>query len=96
MSERMIEKLEGIGFKRWTKAGMDRMYVDAKAIGLEVWYSKPGNVSSAEWMGTKVSNSEAKRMLGARTYIDINTGKIHSDNESLANRVADIMTEVGR
>jgi hypothetical protein len=31
--EEMIQRLEGLGFKRWTKGNMDRMYVNATMLG---------------------------------------------------------------
>jgi hypothetical protein len=85
-----ISDLEAMGFKRWQKNGMDRLYVDARRIGLEVSYYKTGNVSSASFDGYSISNSEARRMLGAKTYIDLVKRQIVSDNRDLAIKVAEI------
>ena len=30
-----IERLEDMGFRRWTKGDMDRLYIDADKLGLE-------------------------------------------------------------
>ena len=85
-----IEELEAMGFKRWTKNGMDRLYVDARRIGLEVDYYKTGNVSGATFNNCSISNSEARRMLSSKTYIDLIKRQIVSDNYTLAVKVAEI------
>lgn len=78
-----VEELTELGFNRWTKNGMDRMYINAKALGLDCSYYHTGNICGAEFRGEHVSNSEARRMQAAKTYIDLKTGKVHSDNYTL-------------
>lgn len=85
-----IEELEALGFKRWTKNGMDRLYVNASALGLNCEYYKTGNISDAWFDGDRISNSEARRMKHSKTYIDIKTEKIYSDNDLLAKKAAEI------
>ena len=85
-----IEELEAMGFKRWTKAGMDRLYINASALGLNCTYYKTGNVSNAWFDGYEISNCEARRMKASKTYIDIKTEKVYSDNTALAEKAAEI------
>ena len=83
LSDERIIELESKGFKRWTKGTMDRLYINASQLGLDCDYYKTGNISGAEFKGKHVSNCEARRMKAAKTYIDILTGKAHSDNRTL-------------
>lgn len=53
----MIKKFEDAGFKRWTKGGYDRLYIDATACGLEYDTYKSGNISSATFNGEAISNA---------------------------------------
>lgn len=85
-----IEELEAMGFKRWTKGGMDRLYINASALGLNCTYYKTGNVSNAWFDGYEISNCEARRMKASKTYIDIKTEKVYSDNTTLAEKAAEI------
>lgn len=86
-----IEELEGMGFKRWQKNGMDRMYINAGTLGLICTYYKSGNVSDAEFRGEDISNSEARRMLGAKTYIDLIHKRLVSDSARLAAAAAELI-----
>lgn len=79
-----LDELEDLGFKRWTKGSMDRMYIDARCLGLEVDYYNTGNVRYARFDGASISNAEARRLLGAKTYIDLKTNKIYSTHSWLA------------
>lgn len=85
-----IEELEAMGFKRWTKGGMDRLYINASALGLNCSYYKTGNVSNAWFDGYEISNCEARRMKASKTYIDVKTEKVYSDNATLAEKAAEI------
>ena len=78
-----IEELEALGFKRWTKNGMDRLYINASVLGLNCSHYNTGNISGAWFNGDRISNSEGRRMSWAKTYIDIKTGKCYSDNATL-------------
>ena len=86
-----IEELEAKGFKRWQKNGMDRMYINASALGLICTYYKTGNISNAEFRGNWISNSEGYRLKGAKTYIDLNNKRIVSDSARLAAAAADLI-----
>jgi hypothetical protein len=80
--ERVNELLEK-GFKRWTKGNMDRLYINAGQLGLVCQYYKSGNIRSAEFNGQSISNCEARRLQASKTFIDIKTGLIYSDNFTL-------------
>lgn len=86
-----IEELEKMGFKRWQKNGMDRMYINASALGLTCIYYKTGNVKSAVFNGAEISNSEANRMKYAKTYIDLVKKCLVSDNDYLAEAAAELI-----
>ena len=83
MTDTRIAELEGKGFKRWTKGNMDRLYINAAQLGLICSYYNTGNVRSAEFNGESISNCEARRMKAAKTFIDIKTEKVYSDNYTL-------------
>lgn len=83
MTEARIAELEKIGFKRWTKGNMDRLYINAAQLGLICSYYNTGNVRSAEFCGESISNGEARRMKAAKTFIDLKTERVYSDNDTL-------------
>ena len=88
MEEARIKELEGLGFNRWQKGSMDRLYINAALLGLNCEYYKTGNIRYAEFNGEQISNCEARRMKGARTYIDVKTGRVYGDNEKLKEAAA--------
>lgn len=83
ITEEKIMELERKGFKRWTKGSMDRLYIESWNLGLVCQYYKTGNIRDAWFDGARVSNCEARRMKSAKTFIDIKTGTVHSDNNAL-------------
>lgn len=93
MTNEQIAKLEEMGFKRWTKSGKDRLYVNAKDLGLDVDYYKTGNVKWATFRGVEISNSEGRRMLNDKTYVDVQTGKVFSTCAKLAEATEEIIKE---
>lgn len=94
MDEKIIDKLETRGFKRWTKGDYDRLYIDATSMGLELSYYKTGNICYAEWKGERISNSRGYKFKTAKTYVDIKTGKVHSDRDDLKESAEEILNEV--
>ena len=78
-----IEALEKLGFKRWTKNGMDRMYINATALGLDT--------ESQTFNGEKISRSLCAAMMSAKTYIDLNEKMIVSTSCDLAYETAVII-----
>ena len=93
LNETTITALIAKGFSRWTKNGKDRLYINARDLGLTCTYYKTGNIHTAEINGVYVSNSEARRMQYAKTYIDIATGEVVSDNDTLQAAAEAILTE---
>lgn len=94
LSEEMIKRLEDKGFNRWTKGTMDRLYINAGTLGLEVRRYKTGNISHAEFNGVEISHAEGYRMLSSKTYIDIKTGKVFSDNDTLEQAAKELLDGV--
>lgn len=86
-----IDELTAMGFNRWTKNNMDRMYINASTLGLECTYRKTGSISYATFQGYEISHSEASRMKFAKTYIDLVKKTIVSDSAMLAAAVADLI-----
>ena len=91
LSDKVIAELEKQGFNRWTKGAMDRLYVNASMLGLDCTYYNTGNISSADFCGEHISNSQARKMKAAKTYIDIKTGKAHSDSYTLECKAEELL-----
>lgn len=70
--EQKIEMLEKMGARRWQKGNMDRLYINADVLGYEYTKYKSGNIHTATLNGKSISNSEMYRVLGYKTYLDIN------------------------
>lgn len=87
LTEERINELVKMGFTRWTKRSYDRLYINASTLGLDCTYYKTGNISGATFGDHSISNAEARRMKAAKTYIDVKTGKAHSDNYTLLKAV---------
>jgi hypothetical protein len=85
-----IEELEKIGFKRWQKGNMDRLYINASMLGLNYGRYNTGNIKWAEFQGNSISNCQARRMLSAKTYIDVKTERVYSDSETLRAAAAEL------
>lgn len=94
LTEKRIAALEEKGFNRWTKGNYDRLYINAGALGLHCDYYKTGNISNAVFNGTSISNCEGRRMKAAKTYIDVKSGEVHSDNYTLEKAVKAIIEEM--
>lgn len=85
-----IDELTAIGFSRWQKYGKDRLYIDPEKLGLSYGCYKSGSISWAEYRGESISNRQAYRLLGAKTYIDVVTEKVYSDDETLGQAAAEL------
>lgn len=83
LNDKIIAALEARGFKRWTKGTMDRLYVNARELGLKLKYYNTGNVSDATFRGEQLSNSQGRRYKAAKTYIDVVTGEIVGEYDDL-------------
>ena len=83
LTEERIAELTRKGFNRWTKGNLDRLYINASQLGLVCEYYNTGNIKYAEFQGETISNCQARRMKASKTFIDIKTGKVYSDNYTL-------------
>lgn len=100
MNDKLITALEAKGFKRWTKeiqrGALDRLYINADALGLEVTYRKTGSIFEATFRGERVSNGEGYRMKAAKTYVDVTTGEVYSTNDTLREAAEALLAEAMR
>lgn len=94
ISEETIKALEKLGFNRWTKGNIDRLYISASKLGLVCAYYKTGNISTAEFQGERISNSKAGRMMGAKTFLDLKADKVTSNIPELKEEAEKIINEV--
>lgn len=85
-----IAELEALGFKRWTKGGHDRLYINATDLGLEVKFRRTGSIEEATFCGEYISNRYAGKYYAAKTYIDLHTNKVYSAYDELAEVAARI------
>ena len=92
--ENMIMKMEQVGFKRWTKGNMDRMYISPWQLGLECEYYKTGNIRYAEFKGEKISNCHAREIRNTKTYYDLKTQKVYSNHEWLKQEAKKLIDEI--
>ena len=76
-----VETMTAIGGRRWTKNGMDRVYLNdfATVPGLELDHYKSGNISYAALDGETISNAEGGRLSTAvdKVYFDAADGKVY-------------------
>ena len=94
LTEKQIAAYEAKGFKRWTKGNMDRLYINATMLGLEVSYYKSGNVSSASWRGEGISNSAGYRLLSSKVWVDVKTGELNVKTSFEPRSNAEVQTTV--
>lgn len=85
-----IEELEAMGFNRWTKGNMDRLYINSDKLGFVCDFYKSGHICSASLDGEKISNNRAFGYYKAKTYIDVKSEKIYSDYRIFAAKVAEM------
>ena len=93
--EDKIKALEGMGFKRWQKGTMDRLYINAGALGLVCEHRHTGSISNALFNGNQISNGEAYRMRAAKTFLDVKTWILYSGNDSLKEAAEKLVAKVG-
>lgn len=84
MTEERINELIAKGFKRWSKGNYDRLYINARNLGLKLRFYNTGNIAEATFNGEEISNRSGGRLASAKTYIDIKTGEVYSDDQRLA------------
>ena len=94
LNETQISALESKGFKRWQKNGMDRLYINATRLGLELTFYNTGNVRSAAFNGEWISNSRGRGLRDCKTYIDVADGSVHSGDSGLKENAQKLLDEV--
>lgn len=71
--EEKIERFIEAGAKRWEKNGMDRLYINPRALGFSWECYKSGNIRYAsDPNGDKISNSQMYRILDGKIWLDVN------------------------
>ena len=90
MTAELITKLEQNGFNRWTKGNLDRLYINAAQLGLVCTYYKTGNISSATFRGESISNCKARKMKASKTFIDLKSDTVYSDDAAMAHAAAEM------
>ena len=91
MTQEGIDLLLQKGFKRWTKNGKDRLYINASQLGLECEYYHTGNIKNAEFRGEHISNSQAYRYKAAKTYVELGPDRLVSDYPELEDAAAELI-----
>jgi hypothetical protein len=75
------EHIIALGGSRWTKNGMDRVYLNdwTQCAGIEVSHYNSGNVSGAWINGRGIANGRIGAILGAvdKVYFDTADNKLH-------------------
>lgn len=94
LSEETIAKLKRHGFRRWTKNGKDRLYIDPPYLGLKCLYYYNGNICSAYLDGEYLEQKEAGRLMATKTYIDVCTEEIFSEDERLLKAAKELYGKV--
>ena len=76
------QKLIELGGKEWIKGDMHRIYINMDLFyansELQVTFYKTGNISSAKFQGEVISNSKAYKLIPAKLYFDVKTGKFNA------------------
>lgn len=77
ISEKAFAALGAMGFNRWQKNGMDRLYISPWKAGLNSTSNRKGGIEHA-WVGDySISNSGARRLMAHKYYIDVKTKTIN-------------------
>lgn len=75
------EQVIALGGNRWTKNGMDRVYLNdwAQYAGIETAHYNTGNISGAWIDGHGIANGRIGAIIGAvdKVYFDTADGKLH-------------------
>ena len=79
-----IEELEAMGFNRWTKGNMDRLYINSDKLGFVCDFYKSGHICSASLDGEKISNNRAFGYYKAKTYIEFLRCSFHGESPLFA------------
>lgn len=92
-----IEKIsiyEKHGFNRWQKGDYDRLYLNAKYLGLECRYHKTGTIAEAWLNGEAISNRFAGKLKYAKMFVDVKSDSVHCDCDYLSDLFRDYVEKV--
>lgn len=90
LNDEQIDRLEDAGFR--LNEATNCMSLSYRALGLDpIWYSM-------EFRGVTYSQAEIKDLIAAakKTYIDANTGELHSENSIIYEAAAELMAQALR
>ena len=94
LTEKQIAKLESKGFKRWTKGDYDRLYINAYNIhGIDTNWKKNGK-KTLSINGEELSYSKSAELSYMKIYIDVKTGEVVADWDSVKALVEAEINEV--
>ena len=82
LTEKQIAAYEAKGFRRWTKGDMDRLYINAESYGVTFEYAR-GRVWGATFGEYDAVPHEARLIKSAKVYVDVATGELHVETESI-------------
>lgn len=95
LSNEVIKRLEEMGAKRWQKGRMDRLYINA-SLFMDIEYYGTGNIHTAKFDGALISNSQARRLLGTKTYIDVEAESINSPSFWMFQKAEEMLEQAQR
>lgn len=81
LNDEQIKKYEDAGFRRWTKAGMDRLYIDTTKLGLECDFKRDHEPCLGKWQDKDVSNADCRRIYYSKVWVDAKDGSLHVRSE---------------
>lgn len=91
MTKLDIKKIKAVG-NEWNKNDMHRVYLNLEDI-IEIGFYNSGRISySALNNGDKISHREAEELKFEKTYLDLDTGELHSTSELLLNEAVEKFT----
>ena len=93
---KLADGLESLGGKvyssRWSRGNNDNVhrwvFFNAETLGLRCYYYNRINLYKAAFRRKGVTVKEAREMLAAKTYVDLNDFKVHGENKKLAEALA--------
>ena len=96
LSNAQIYALEAVGFKRWTKGNHDRLYINARDIpDIHIEYHKYANRPPRVSCDNETYGcGKSACIIYSKTYIDVKTGELTSDNTLMTTKAEELMDKV--
>lgn len=76
LSSDIVKNLEAMGYRRWKKDGLDRLYITPEYFGLKTGKTRHGNHFYSRLADMKIDNTDARIIKKGKYFIDVNTGYI--------------------